>query len=295
MSDTPQIVTRVPTLTPRPVDMHKGQAGRVSIIAGSTGMSGAAVLCGLAALRGGAGLVRVLCPAPAQPIIAAAEPSLMTRPLPADAAGHLAGPTPDGAFDDADVLAVGPGLGRAAGVSAAVAAAWHTFAGPLVLDADGLNALAAGDAAVWGTRRGRPTILTPHPGELARIRASLGQPGDDGPGDDARVVAARGVATATGAVVVHKGHRTVVTDGPRVYINTTGNPGMATGGMGDVLTGLIAALVGQGLAPFDAACLGVHVHGAAADHLAGRRGPFGYLAREVADTLPGVLRHHIGV
>lgn len=294
MTRAVQSVTRLPRLAPRPAAMHKGQAGHVAIIAGSRGMSGAAVLCGLGALRGGAGLVRVFAPASVQAIVAAHEPSLMTAALGETEAGRLSG----GALrrlgeqresEWADVLAIGPGLGQDAELAAELVQFLASHKTPRVLDADALNMLAALPAGGWTRVTHRPTIVTPHPGEMERLRGGLRLRSRSAPTDDARVVMAVEFARRTRTVCVLKGHRTVVSDGRRVFVNTTGNPGMAAGGMGDVLTGLIAALVAQGLAPFPAACLGVHVHGAAADALAERVGPVGYLAREVAAELPAAL------
>ena len=163
--------------------------------------------------------------------------------------------------------------------------------GPVVVDADGLNNLANSDPKTpwWQTRGDRELVVTPHPGEMARQRRFAGLEPRDEENDRTRLLCASEFARAAGLVAVLKGHRTVVASPQAAYVNTTGNPGMATGGMGDVLTGLIAALIGQGLSAFDAACLGVHVHGAAADLLAKSVAPVGYLAREVADTLPTTL------
>lgn len=294
MTGALQIINELPALPSRPVTMHKGQAGRVSIVAGSHGMSGAAVLAGWGALRGGAGLVRVYCPDDVQPVVAAAEPCLMTVTLPGKNAGtHIAMTAPITADEWADVFAVGPGLGDSASATAAVDAVVRTAgARPVVVDADGLSPLALRGPSVW---RGAPRtddgpspalILTPHPGEMAALRAGAGLPKRHSDADDERVQIAREYAVLGPWVVVLKGHRTVVCDGLRAYINTSGNAGMATGGMGDVLTGLIAALLAQGLAPFEAACLGVHIHGLAGDLCAERIGQVGFLAREVADAIP---------
>ena len=202
----PEIVTDVPVLPPRPATMHKGQAGHAAIVAGSPGMSGAAVLCGLGALRGGAGLVRVVCDADIQPLVAASEPSLMTYPI----ASSLHDKSFDrdafraDVIDWATALAVGPGLG-ATTLALSFARCWlEEFTVPLVLDADGLNTIArclewADQVAVgtppgpelfrrwWELRRGAPTIVTPHPGEMARLRWAAGMPPLHGDDDEARV------------------------------------------------------------------------------------------------------------
>jgi NAD(P)H-hydrate epimerase len=305
-----QVITTIPRLPPRPPAMHKGQAGKVAVIAGSRGMSGAAVLCGLGALRGGAGLVRVFTPECVQPIVAASEPCLMTTPLAGTRTGDWSFKRSAIALGDAygwsDVTAMGPGMGGGRAVSELVHATFQCCPKPMVLDADGLNVLASMDyysANGWRNRQAAntpanspaikpPVVVTPHPGEMARLRKALKLHPVDVPTDDSgRLRCAGEFAIATNTSVVLKGHRTVVTEGRRAYVNTTGNPGMATGGMGDVLTGLIAALIAQGMPAFDAAVLGVYAHGAAADLAAARIGATGYLAREVADLLPAVIHH----
>lgn len=292
MSTQPAILTDPPAPPDRPPTMHKGQAGRVAIVGGSQGMSGAAILAGLGALRGGAGLVRVYCPASVQPIVAAAEPCFMTVPIVEAAPGRIA----DTLFGEgwADALAVGPGLGSGEFAAEITRQAVARSRGPVVLDADGLNPLALGGPlalSAGGTpEAAKPAVITPHPGEMARLRQGAGLPPLTGDDDETRVRIAQEYAGLSSTVVVLKGYRTVVCASDRVFINSTGNAGMATGGMGDVLAGLIAALIGQGLAPFEAACLGVHVHGLAADLCAREIGAVGYLAREVADRIPMALQ-----
>jgi NAD(P)H-hydrate epimerase len=281
-------VTALPHLAPRAADSNKGDFGRVMIVAGSRGMSGAAILCGRAALRGGAGLVKVAVPHEILSIVAAGDPCYMTVPLAQDADGQLDFAALAEIFSQEQTqtaLAVGPGLGRGAEVGRLL----HELVGKatraLVLDADGLNAF-AGQADMLHTA-GVPLIVTPHPGELARLL-----------GVEIRAVQARRDESATRfardhhAVVVLKGHGTVVTDGQRLYRNTTGNPGMATGGTGDVLTGLIAALVGQGLEAFAAAQLGVHLHGLAGDLARDRLGAVSMIATDVLDFLPAAIRQY---
>jgi ADP-dependent NAD(P)H-hydrate dehydratase len=289
-------VTDVPPRPTRATDAHKHTTGRVGILGGGPGMSGAAVLCGLGALRAGAGLVRVFCAAASQPIVATSEPCLMTTALPDGDPTDFLEPLIDGP-DWWTVLAVGPGLGRSENALAAVRHVCASKAVPIVLDADGLAPLfesgpnafvahgpAAGfDVITW------PAVITPHAGEMRRLREGAGLSPQDEQDDDTRVRAAHEYACLIDGVVVYKGPRTVVADPTRAYVNTTGNPGMATGGMGDVLTGLIASLIGQGMEPFDASRLAVYVHGLAADRLAKNVGAIGYLAREVADALPAAL------
>ncbi len=289
--ELPKPTTGVPAPPPREPATHKGQTGRVAVVAGSRGMSGAAVLSALGALRGGAGLVRVYCPESILPVVAASEPCLMTVPLDEDLDGRIGSETALEQLDAdwATALAIGPGLGQSPGLRRFIVHVLGTAECPVVLDADGLNNIAGQPDEVRKVRAGRATIFTPHPGEMARLRAGLGLSKEAGGDDDARLRSAHEIAGALGITVVLKGHRTVVCTADQAYINTTGNPGMATGGMGDVLTGMIAALLGQGLAPFEAACLGVHVHGLAADFCAKDIGPVGYLARDVADNLPAAL------
>lgn len=292
-SPLPEPTSDVPTLPSRPDATHKGQVGRVVVVAGSRGMSGAACLSALGALRGGAGLVRVLTPISVQPIVAASDPCLMTAPLPETNEGCIrfekSSGVLAGALRWATVVALGPGLGQQRGLAELVRHIADAFAGPLVVDADGLNNVAAAGPEVWSPRRGRPTVLTPHPGELARLRHAAGLADARGEDDGPRLRIAHEYASRAGTTVVLKGHRTVVCTPELAFTNTTGNPGMATGGMGDVLTGFVAALLGQGLDAFDAARLGVYCHGLAADLCAKRIGPVGYLARDVAEMLPAAL------
>jgi NAD(P)H-hydrate epimerase len=286
MPAPPVIVTAVPTLPARAPDSHKGDFGRVLLLSGSRGMSGAAILCGTTALRGGAGLVRVGVPADILPIVAAGNPCYMTAPLPDDGQGRFG----DGAVAEvlrlagaSDVVAAGPGLGQSPAVAAVVRALLAQFAGPLVLDADALNVLAGHTEALRG--RAVPPVLTPHPGEFARL---AGRKVSADPAE--RRDAAVRFAADHGVVLLLKGHGTVVTDGRRVYVNTTGNPGMATGGSGDVLTGLIAALLGQRLEPFAAAQLGAHLHGLAGDLARDDMGAASLIATDLIAYLPRALR-----
>ena len=273
-------VTELPRLPPRRPDAHKGDFGLALVVGGSRGMAGAAALAGMAALRGGAGLVRLAVPDSTLETIAGFEPSYMTVPLPADAAGRIAG----GAFDSivklaekATAVACGPGLGRSFDLDQLVLRMYQEIARPMVVDADALNAL-SGEPEVL-TEPGGPRIITPHPGEFARL---IGRKLEG----DARNEAAIQLATRCNLVVVLKGHHTLVTDGRRMALNATGNPGMATGGAGDVLTGLITALVCQHLEPFDAARLGVHLHGLAGDLAAEELGQVSLIASDLIRHLP---------
>jgi ADP-dependent NAD(P)H-hydrate dehydratase / NAD(P)H-hydrate epimerase len=262
---------------PRHPDAHKGDFGHVLAVAGSVGKSGAAVLCGTAALRAGAGLVTVASPAAVQAVVAAARAELMTDPLPAE---PLARCLELAAGCDAVVL--GPGLGGDAAALARGLA--EAVTAPLVIDADGLNALSPASAHPW--TGGRATVLTPHPGEMGRL---LGLATTDVQAD--RLAAARALAAATGAVVVLKGQRTVVArpDG-FAAVNPTGNPGLAKGGTGDVLAGVVGALLARGCDAWTAAVAAVFVHGRAGDLAAARTGVESLLAGDVVEALGEAIR-----
>ncbi len=278
----------LPRLPARLNGGHKGDYGRVVVAGGSRGMSGALALTGLAAIRSGAGLVAACVPASIQPTVAAFAPTIMVEPLPEDADGRISpGPARRALtkrLEWADVVAVGPGLGQSASLTRMIDR-WivESTDRPLVLDADGLNALAHSELLPesFGPR---PLIMTPHPGEFARL---TGKPVSTDPSTRLRDAEAYANRTSN-LVVVLKGSGTVVTDGRRSFVNTTGNPGMATGGTGDVLTGIIAALLGQGLAPFEAARLAVHVHGCAGDRVAKRSSRIGLIATDLIDELPTI-------
>ena len=246
-------------------------------------MAGAVSLAGMAALRGGAGLVRLAVPDAVLDTVAGFEPSYMTAPLPCDSVGRIAGAAYDRIIELADkatVVACGPGLSRSLELDQLVMRLYREIAKPMVFDADALNALATEPETL--AQPGGPRILTPHPGEFARLINRKLEP-------DARAEAAVQLAARCRLVVVLKGHRTLVTDGARRAINTTGNPGMATGGTGDVLTGLITALACQHLEPFDAARLGVHLHGLAGDLAAEELGEVSLIASDVVLFLPDAI------
>lgn len=279
-----------PLLAPRPDDSHKGNYGHVMVIAGSRGKSGAAVLAARGALRMGAGLATAAIPESIAAIVAAGQAELMTEPV-ADRDGHFDGQHAPGVLaklvEGKDALVVGPGVGQSDDTRALLE--WLIGEGvgprrPMLIDADGLNVIAQAGAAMLSRARG-PIVLTPHPGEAARL---LGTTTAAVNGD--RITAARRICQLTGAAVLLKGARTVIAGtGGEVYVNGSGNPGMATPGMGDVLSGIIGALLGQGRAPLEALALGAFVHGWAADRLAARIGPVGYLAGDLADELPAAL------
>ena len=260
-------VKSLPSPPARPQDAHKGTFGHALVVAGHRGMSGAACLAGLGALRGGAGLVTVAVPSGIVPIVAGYEASYLTLPLPEDEEGRatqhaLAAleklPTP------ASALAIGPGLGQSAALATVVGRLFASFDRPAVFDADALNLLASSPAFLAARKRQGddlpPRVLTPHPGEFARLTNS-----DTKSVEKNREGLAAQFAAEHQLVLVLKGHRTLITDGRRMAVNTTGNSGMSTGGSGDVLTGIIVSLLAQKMPAFEAAQLGVHLHGLAGD------------------------------
>ncbi len=277
-----QTITEIPRLKPRNKDAHKGTFGRVAIVGGSITMSGAPALAGCAALRSGAGLVRVAIPKSVLPIVAAIEPCYTTVALPEDENGCISADASAIVLDQAeqnDVLAFGPGVSQGRGVRQVLTLLIEQADLRLIIDADGLNCLAKNPD--WVAKKPASVILTPHPGEMKRLWTSLFR--RDPPSD--RIEQAQTLAEKTGCTIVLKGAGTVVTDGSKVYVNTTGNPGMATAGAGDVLTGTIAAVAGQGLDNFDAAVLGVYIHGLAGDIAAERLGQVSLTAKDIIKYL----------
>ena len=292
MSDRPKtdpdpIEDRLPRLGDRDVESHKGHFGLVLIIGGSRGMAGAVGLAGMAALRGGAGLVRLAVPDVCLETVAGFEPSYMTVPLPCDISGHISRSARARIVELAEaatVVACGPGMGRSLGLNVLVSWLYTHLPNPMVVDADGLNALATRTEVL--SQPAGPRILTPHPGEFARLLGKRRVCSDE------RQPAAVELAKRSGAVVVLKGHRTLVTDGLSHTVNSTGNPGMATGGSGDVLTGLVAALAAQGLPPLDAARLGVYLHGLAGDLAARELGQESLIAADLIRFLPEAFKEY---
>jgi hydroxyethylthiazole kinase-like uncharacterized protein yjeF len=270
----------------RTPDFHKGDTGHLLAIAGSTGKTGAAAMTCLAAMRTGAGLVSLGAPKSLNTTLETMLVEVMTAPLSETGEGALS----ENAFDQIDPLlkgkqcvAMGPGLGTAAETGRLVLKLMRKCQIPMVIDADGLNNLVGQDAIFEKLKA--PAVLTPHPGEMARLTGlSTARVQRD------RVSCARDFATATRTIIVLKGAGTVIAmpDG-RVHVNTTGNPGMASGGMGDVLTGIIAGLITQGYSPETSAVAGVYLHGAASDTIASAGEPVGYLASDVIKQIPGQL------
>jgi NAD(P)H-hydrate epimerase len=274
----------------RPADSHKGHSGHLLVVAGSLGKTGAAVLAALGALRGGAGLVTCAVPASQQPIVAAHLAEAMTEPLPETEAQTLSAKAIDRVLELAgrmDAVALGPGAGLEPETQAALRDLVLAVDRPMVVDADALTAL-TGQLGRLRDARG-PRLLTPHPGEAGRL---LGRSAADVQAD--RIGSARALAEASGAWVVLKGAGTLVASpgasDVAVVVNPTGNPGMATGGMGDVLTGVAGSLLVQGLGPEAALRAAVYLHGLAADLVAAERGDVGLLASDVAHALPAARK-----
>ena len=271
---------------PRAVDSHKGDFGRVTIVAGSRGKTGAAHLAAMGALRSGAGLVTVATPASSLAIIASMAPEFMTEPLAESKDGLVGVAAIERVLElHHDVIACGPGLGRGPGAAEFVRALLDRATVPLVLDADALTVLAGSPEGLVG-REDRDVIITPHPGEMARL---IGSSVEDVQAH--RIDVACEFATARRLYVVLKGHRTILaTPDGHVYINPTGNAGMATGGTGDVLTGMIAAWLAQ-LLDAEAACrLAVFLHGVAGDLAAGQKGQVSMVATDLIACLGEALR-----
>jgi NAD(P)H-hydrate epimerase len=283
-----ELIESIPKLKPRTVDGHKGDYGKVLIVAGSLGMSGAAALAGRAALRAGAGLVRVATPRSVLPIVASVEPCFTAIALPEDGEGRISAEAINiilEAVAQNDAVAFGPGVGVSGALRSILGALLESESLRLLIDADGLNNLAG--VTSWPARLKAKLILTPHPGEMRRLWQGLFRE----PLPSERREQAVQFAQRTGTIIVLKGAGTVVTDGQKVYINKTGNPGMATAGSGDVLTGAITALAGQGLSDFDAAVLGVYIHGLAGDIAAEKRGQVSLIATDIIDSLPDAFKH----
>ena len=262
---------------------HKGDFGRVLIVAGSVGYTGAPVLAANAALRTGAGLIFVGVPEAVYPIVAQKLDEPMVFPLPCDEAGRLdarAIPELERRLAGCDACLVGPGLGRSPAMLDVVAAILNCASCPVILDADGINCL-EGNIHVLGQAKA-PVILTPHDGEFRRLGGE--------PASELRYESAKNLAQTWGVTVLLKGHRTLIVGPERVYLNPTGNPGMATGGSGDVLAGILLALLGQGLAPTEAAAAAAWLHGSVGDYCAEAWGEYGMTPTDMIACLPYFLK-----
>ena len=267
-----------PHLGARLADTHKGTYGHVAVVAGSLGRSGAAVMCARGAIRTGAGLVTVVTDVDAAALVNAGSIESMTFPVVAMERAVL--PQILEFLKTKDAVLVGPGLRDTDDSYAFVRELVAQIERPLVIDASGLNAFAGRASEV------RASIITPHPGEMARL---LGRSTKDI--NENRVEAAREAARVCNCVVVLKGHHTLVADPEgHVNVNPTGNPGMASGGMGDVLAGMTVALLGRGLDPFDAACTAVYLHGYVGDLLAEEMGDTGLAAMDLAERIPAAIQ-----
>ena len=260
---------------------HKGNFGKLLLLCGSRGYTGAAFFAAMGALRSGAGLVFLGVPESIYGIEAVKLNEPVIFPLP-DAGGRLsADAVPEilTRLPQMDAVLVGPGLGQPEGTLAVVRAVLEKAECPVVVDADGINVLSAHRDLLRG--RKLPTILTPHDGEFARLGGVIGED---------RMAAAAALAEELGCVVLLKGHETCITDGIDGYINPTGNPGMAVGGSGDVLAGVITALLGAGLPPLEAAACGAWLHGAAGDRCAAELGQYGMLPTDMLSALPRLMK-----
>lgn len=269
-------------ILPRPADSHKGTYGTLLTVCGSYGMAGAALLCARAALRSGVGLLRVALPERVYPLLVEALPEAVFLPVAEDAEGRFAAealPRLQTALTDADAVVLGCGMGAGAPQQALVQELLRHSTVPVILDADGINAVSL--HILVEETRSAPLILTPHPGEMARL---LGVTTQVVQAD--RVGCATRLAQRCHAVVVLKGHRTIVASPQgQVAENPTGNPGMATGGSGDALAGIVGSLVAQGLPPYEAAVCGVYLHGAAGDAAARRHSQHGMLPTDLIEEL----------
>lgn len=265
---------------PRKQDIHKGDCGRLLLLCGAEGYTGAPYLAAQAALRSGAGLIFTGVPRAVYPIVAAKLHAPMVFPLP-DQDGKLSVKALDPILpklETADACLLGPGLGRSEELDVLVCEILRCCKCPLVLDADGINAV-SGHIDIL-REAACPIILTPHEGEFRRLTQQQEQD---------RISGAEALAKNLHAVVLRKGHKTVITDGKKSYVNQTGNAGMATGGSGDVLAGIITALLGQGAAPLQAAAAAAWLHGAAGDLAAEKLGQYALAPTDIIGQLSRLL------
>lgn len=260
---------------------HKGDFGKILLLCGSRGYTGAAALSAMGALRSGAGLVYLGVPESIYQIEAIKLTEPVVFPLD-DTDGMLslsAAHEISSRLSQMDAVLVGPGLGQSEGTFRAVETVLEQFEGPVVLDADGINILQLHKNILRG--RTSPTILTPHDGEFRRIGGRLSQD---------RIASAVELASELGVIILLKGHRTIITDGITSYINSTGNPGMAVGGSGDLLSGIIVSLLGQGIEPLTAAACAAWLHGAAGNICARKLGQYGMLPTDMLNVLPRLMK-----
>ena len=276
--DLPQVRSLLPQ---RDSSAHKGDFGHLLLLCGSRGFTGAAWFAAMGALRAGAGLVYLGVPESIYAIEAVKlnEPVIFPLPEKDGMLSEDALPQILERLPKMDALLIGPGLGQSPGTFRVLTALLENARCPAVVDADGINLLAGHMDVLHG--RAWPTVLTPHDGEFARL---FGPVGED------RMASAQRAARESGAIVLLKGHRTCITDGITAYRNTTGNPGMAVGGSGDVLAGILVGLLGQGLAPLEAAACAAWLHGSAGDACAERLGQYAMLPTDLLEALPQFLK-----
>ena len=268
-------------LPERAPEGHKGDYGRILLLCGSRGYTGAAALAAMAALRCGAGLVFLGVPESIYEIEAVKLTEPIVFPLP-DEDGMLSAEAVipvQQRLRGMDAVLIGPGLGQSVGTMAVVNAVLQHFDGPVILDADAINLMAVDCSALQ--QRSAVTILTPHEGEFRRLGIGL---------DEDRIAGAQKLAAELGCIVLRKGHDSVITDGEAVYLNPTGNPGMAVGGSGDVLAGMLAGLLGQGIDPLLATACAAWLHGAAGDRCAEKMGQYAMLPSDMLAELPYLLK-----
>ena len=284
---TPKIPEEISHILPkRNKNSHKGDFGRVGIIAGSRGMIGAAYLSSMAALRSGSGLVYNIVPKSLYDIFSIKLIESIILPVEDNNTGHFILNSVDEvekAIENKDVLAIGPGMGVDSERTKFIQNILIAYNGPIILDADGINCLAK-DPSILLKRKGT-TIITPHPGEMSRLMKLNTQEIQKN-----RIKYSKAISNKYNIITVLKGANTVVTNGKDIYINPTGNPGMATAGSGDVLTGIIASLIAQGLNPYKATILGVYAHGLAGDLAKLDKGEYGLIARDILENIPQALK-----
>lgn len=268
-------------LPDRDENAHKGDFGKILLLCGSLGYTGAAALSAMGALRSGAGLVYLGVPESIYAIEAVKLTEPIVFPLPQEQGMLSTAALPEilKRLERANAVLVGPGLGQSEGTLAVTRTVLENARCPVVVDADGINVLSRHMDIL--RERHAPTVLTPHAGEFARMGGKTGQD---------RLAAARDFAKEFGCILLLKGHNTVITDGDKCYVNHTGNPGMAVGGSGDVLAGILVSLLGQGLEPLTAAACSAWLHGAAGDLCAERIGQYGMLPTDMLEVLPRLMK-----
>lgn len=276
--DHSQILQLLPD---RPAESHKGTFGKILLLCGSRGYTGAAALAAMGALRSGAGLVYLAVPECIYEIEATKLTEPVIYPVKDDNGTYSVEAVSEvlSLLSGKDAVLIGPGIGQSAGSQAVTKAVLESFDGPVVLDADGINVMREHKDILRG--RDCPTIMTPHPGEFQRFGYTI---------SNGRVASAMDMANDLGITVLLKGHESVITDGQTCYINPTGNSGMATGGSGDVLSGIVVSLLGQGLSALEATACGAWLHGAAGDICAKEIGQYGMLPSDMIHVLPRLLK-----